>query len=150
MNLLVAFCADVSVVFYVVRIVQLIASKQGQMRKRAWLSVPMECTSAAFLCHPWALVSEDGSLHINESINIADEAEEYYGVCKGTKVSILDDISADEQECDENECIVDASPIVLAGFEVTWGGTPPTANEHTRSQLLAAMKAATVSHLNSQ
>jgi hypothetical protein len=82
-----------------------------------WLSVPENCSDAAFFCHPWALVNEEGTLAV---------AEEYYAVCSEGQISIPVDSDDDDTEEDElSERVVFASPIVTTGVSVDWTVRPP-------------------------
>jgi hypothetical protein len=135
MNVLVAFWQgddDDDVVFFVGQVRQLLANRPRTKNKQVWLSVPENCSDAAFFCHPWALVNEEGTLAV------ADELEEYYAVCSEGQVSIsVDSDDDDAEEDDVSERVVCASPIVATGFSVDWTVRPPDAEIHTT--LLAQM-----------
>jgi hypothetical protein len=116
MNVLVAFWQgddDNDVVFFVGQVRQLLPNRPRTKNKQLWLSVPGNCSDAAFFCHPWALVNEEGTLAV------ADELEEYYAVYSEGQVSIpvdSDDDDDDAEEDDVSERVVGASPIVTTGF----------------------------------
>jgi hypothetical protein len=76
--------------------------------------VPSDCSDAAFSCHPWALVTEEGAL------TEADELEEFYAGCSQGQVRIPIDNEGDDasEEPAVSERLACASPTT--GFDVDW------------------------------
>jgi hypothetical protein len=111
--------------------------------KQVWPSVPENCSDAAFCCHPWALVNEEGTLAV------PDELEECYAICSEGQVSILEDSEdGDVEEDDVSERVLCASPIVTTGFSVDWTVRPPEIDAEGHTTLLAQMSKRKRSLLN--
>jgi hypothetical protein len=110
--------------------------------RQVWLSVTENCSDAAFFCHPWALVNEEGTLAV------ADELEEYYAICFERQVSILENSDDDAEEDDVSERVVCASPIVTTGFSADWTVRPPEIDAEIHTTLHAQMSKRKRSLLN--